>query len=133
MNESAFIQKNKESWEKLEVLLTKTHKDPDQLQELFTKVSSDLSYARTFYPNRTVRLYLNGLTQRVLDLIQNRKSSFSFDDVKEFYQHALPQQLWRSRKTMLVSFLIFSISVVIGVVSINMLIHCKEYYTLGQF
>lgn len=117
MNESAFILKNKESWEQLEALLKKPHKDPDQLQELFTKVSSDLSYARTFYPNRTVRLYLNGLTQRVLDLIQNRKSSFSFDDIKEFYLHDLPQQLWRARKTILVSFLIFSLAILIGVVS----------------
>lgn len=117
MNESTFILKNKEKWEELEALLNKKHKDPDKLQELFTKVSSDLSYARTFYPNRTVRLYLNGLTQRVLDLIQNRKSSFSFDDVRSFYLHALPQQLWRARKAILVSFLIFSLAIVIGVVS----------------
>ncbi|MFN8165513.1 MAG: hypothetical protein U0X76_04920 [Bacteroidia bacterium] len=30
-------------------------KDPDKLSSLFIKVSDDLSYARTFYPNRYVR------------------------------------------------------------------------------
>ncbi len=117
MNESTFINDNKDKWQELETLLSKEHKDPDLLHELFTKVSSDLSYARTFYPNRTIRLYLNELTQRVLDLIQNRKSSFTFADIKGFYLHALPQELWRARKSILASLAIFSLAILIGVIS----------------
>ncbi len=117
MNESTFISNNKHKWQELEDLLETKEKDPDKLQELFVKVSSDLSYARTFYPNRTVRLYLNGLTQRVLDLIQSRKSSFSWSMIVDFYRHELPQQLWRARRAFLVSFVVFALAVIIGALS----------------
>jgi len=117
MNESTFIEQNKEQWQELEDILNSANRDPDRLEQLFTKVSSDLSYARTFYPNRTVRLYLNSLTQRVLDLIQTRKHKFSWSLITKFYRQELPAELWRSRKALLISFIIFAISATIGSLS----------------
>ena len=117
MTESEFIEANKGQWEKLEKLLISKKRDPDLLEELFVKVSSDLSYARTFYPNRTVRIYLNGLTQRVLNLIQTKKRSFQWSSILEFYKTTLPEQLWRARKTMLVSLIIFLLALAIGAIS----------------
>lgn len=117
MTESAFIEANKEKWQELEKLLVSKQKDPDRLQELFVEVSSDLSYARTFYTNRSVRLYLNGLTERVLEIIQEKKTRFSWSSIQRFYQHTLPQELWRTRKALLASLVIFSLFVLIGALS----------------
>lgn len=117
MNESEFIENNKAQWEELEKLIASNVRNPDKLEELFTKVSSDLSYARTFYPNRTVRLYLNDLTQQVLDLIQTRKNKFSFSVITNYYTSVLPKELWRARYAFLVSFLVFFIAVAIGALS----------------
>ena len=117
MNESTFIDQNKEQWQELEDLLKSPNRDPDRLEQLFTKVSSDLSYARTFYPNRTIRIYLNSLTQRVLDLIQSRKHKFSWALITKFYRQDLPAELWRSRKALLMSLAIFIVAATIGALS----------------
>ncbi len=117
MNESTFIEQNKKQWQELEALLNSPNRDPDRLEQLFTKVSSDLSYARTFYPNRTIRIYLNSLTQRVLDLIQSRKHKFSWSLITKFYRQELPAELWRSRKALLMSLVIFIVAATIGAIS----------------
>ena len=66
MKEIRFIEQNKARWSELEEALAGKSKDPDQLSDLFVEVTDDLSYARTFYGNRVVRVYLNQLTQRLL-------------------------------------------------------------------
>jgi len=78
MKESLFIKQNKEKWIDLEKRLDSGERDPDKLSDLFIQVSDDLSYARTFYPNRSVRLYLNNLTQKVYsNIYKNRRSSWA--------------------------------------------------------
>jgi len=117
MTESQFIEQNREKWAELEKLLNQPNKDADKLQELFIKVSSDLSYARTFYPKRSVRLYLNNLTQKVFDSMGKKKSGFKFSSIVEFFQHSLPQEAYRQRKVILLSFIIFAFSMFIGAIS----------------
>ncbi len=117
MTESQFIEQNKQKWAELEQLLIQPHKDADKLQELFVKVSSDLSYARTFYPKRSVRLYLNTLTQKVFNSMGKKKSGFSFGDITYFFSHILPQEAYRQRKKFLLSFIIFAVAMLIGVLS----------------
>lgn len=117
MTESQFIEQNKEKWRELEILLQLPQKDADKLQELFVKVSSDLSYARTFYPKRSVRLYLNNLTQKVFDSMGKKKSGFSHQNLIRFFGTILPEEAFRQRKILLVSFLIFAISFGIGALS----------------
>ncbi|MCB0687854.1 MAG: stage II sporulation protein M [Saprospiraceae bacterium] len=117
MTETEFIEKNKEKWRELEVLLASEQRDADRLQELFVQVSSDLSYARTFYANRSVRLYLNNLTQQVFDIVRKRRNPMSLSSVMKFFGETLPQEILRARSAFLVSFLVFLISVAIGVIS----------------
>jgi len=117
MTESQFIEQNKEKWRELELLLELPQKDADKLQELFVKVSSDLSYARTFYPKRSVRLYLNNLTQKVFDSMGKKKSGFSFKNITHFFGIILPEEAFRQRKILLISFLIFIVSMSIGALS----------------
>lgn len=101
----------------LEDLLKRSEKDPDLLHNLFVKVSGDLAYASTFYPKRSVRAYLNQLTQQVFDSMEEKKSEWSLDAIKHFFRHILPIEMYKSRKALLTSFLIFSLAVLIGIVS----------------
>lgn len=117
MTERQFIQQNKKKWEELESLLKRNHKDADQLNELFVKVSSDLSYARTFFPNRSVRLYLNNLTKRVFDTLGSKKEKLGIKDFIGFFSHSLPIAMFTARKAMLVSFVTFALAVAIGAFS----------------
>jgi hypothetical protein len=69
MKETEFIRQNKEKSNRLEKLLNDPHKDPDQLTDLFIETTDDLSFSRTYYPNRSVRVYLNGIAQQVFRVI----------------------------------------------------------------
>ncbi len=117
MTEKEFIEENSEKWKELESLLEKSGQDPERIHELFVKVSSDLSYARTFYTNRSVRLYLNNLTQSVYDKLTKKKVKFSIKPVTDFFSHILPIEIYKARKSLLISFLIFSAAVLIGAFS----------------
>ena len=64
MKEQKFINQNKEKWLRFEQLGSKKKKgkiNPDELSSLFISITDDLSYARTYYKNRSVRVYLNKL------------------------------------------------------------------------
>ena len=74
MKETDFITQNKKKWARFEKLASNKNNDPDEVSELFTEITEDLSYARTFYPRRSVRVYLNQLSQGVFtSLYRQRK------------------------------------------------------------
>lgn len=116
MQETEFIAQNKEKWKEFEDVLKSDNKDPDRLTNLFIETTDDLSYSRTFYPNRSVRVYLNGISQKVYQAIYKNKSKGK-NKFKKFWQEELPEALWHSRKTLLLSFIIFSVGITIGVIS----------------
>jgi uncharacterized membrane protein SpoIIM required for sporulation len=116
MRESQFIQQNKEKWQEFEQILEQKRKDPDKLNELFVQVTDDLSYSRTFYNNRLVRVYLNGLAQKVFFSIYKtkraRRSRFL-----HFWTDALPKLVYDARKEFRVAFWLFTLCMLIGVLS----------------
>ena len=65
MRETSFIKQNKEKWKEFEQDLDKENVDPDKMSDLFIQITDDLSYSRTFYPNRSVRVYLNNIAQQI--------------------------------------------------------------------
>lgn len=116
MKESLFIKQNKKKWKELEKHLASDNSDPDKLGDLYIQVSDDLSYARTFYPNRSVRLYLNNLAQQVYsNIYKSRRSRWS--DILFFWKEELPKIVWDSRKELSISFFAFVLAVSIGVFS----------------
>ena len=116
MKESLFIKQNKQKWKDLEKHLASDQKDPDKLSDLYIQVSDDLSYARTFYPNRSVRLYLNNLAQQVYsNIYKSRRSRWS--DIVFFWKEELPKIVWDSRKELSISFCVFVLAVCIGIFS----------------
>jgi uncharacterized membrane protein SpoIIM required for sporulation len=116
MRESGFIEQNKEKWGTFEKALERKDKDPDELNDLFIQVTDDLSFSRTFYPNRMVRAYLNGLAQKVyLSIYKTKRSRRS--RLAEFWREELPFVIWESRREFRLSFFIFALSMAIGAFS----------------
>lgn len=116
MQETEFIAQNKEKWREFEEILKSKDKDPDRLTELFIETTDDLSFARTFYPNRSVRVYLNGISQKVHQIIyKNKRKSKSTKG--RFWKVDLPFALFSARKELLLAFAIFMTAITIGVVS----------------
>ena len=116
MKETKFIEQNKEKWADFEQMFREDRRDPDKLNDLFVQITDDLSYARTFYPNRSVRMYLNTLAQRIFHNIYRGKR-FPAERLRLFWTDELPQLMWQSRKALLLSFAIFALAFTIGVVS----------------
>lgn len=116
MRETKFIEQNQKKWEEIEGLLDGEQKRADQLSELFVQVTDDLSYSRTFYPNRSVRVYLNGLAQRIfISIYRHRQSRWS--SFLKFWVDELPALLYEGRRDLLVSFLVFAFTFSIGALS----------------
>lgn len=116
MKETKFIEQNKEKWMEFEDMLRENRHDPEKLNDLFIQITDDLSYARTFYPNRSVRMYLNTLAQRVFHNIYRGKR-FPAERLRRFWTDELPQLFWEERRALLLSFCLFALAFGIGVVS----------------
>jgi len=116
MRETNFIKQNKEKWTKFDQTLSQSHKDPDKLKEIFVQTTDDLSYARTFYPNRSVRVFLNSLAQRIFSNIYKNKKS-KRGRIISFFKTELPLLMWESRSELRLAFILFSVSILIGVIS----------------
>lgn len=116
MRETKFIEQNREKWSEFEDMLRHNHRDPEKLNDLYIQIMDDLSYARTFYPNRSVRMYLNGLAQRIFHNVYRGKR-FPAERFRLFWTDELPRVMWESRQALLLSFCIFMLACTIGVVS----------------
>lgn len=117
MREAAFIKQNSEKWKKFEILLGERYTgDPDKLSELFIELTDDLSYAQTNYPSSKINIYLNDLTLRVHGNIYKNKKEKS-GRFFSFWKTELPLSIYKNRKALLASLVIFTISIAIGVVS----------------
>lgn len=113
MRETSFIKQNKKKWKEFEQILEQKEKDPDKLNDLFVQVTDDLSYSRTFYPNRSVRVYLNNLAQQIFYSIYKNKRS-RVGRLTSFWTEELPQLVRESRNEFRLSFLVFFGAFAIG-------------------
>ena len=116
MRETSFIRQNEAKWKEFEQILAGERHAPEKLNDLFIQVTDDLSYARTFYPNRSVRVYLNGLAQRVFFKIYKGKKS-NRNRLAAFWLDELPALLYQARYDLLFSFLFFAMAMAIGMLS----------------
>ena len=116
MRETSFIKQNQEKWKEFEKILEKNAKDPDKLNDLFVQITDDLSYSRTFYPNRSVRVYLNNLAQQVFHSIYKNKKTKS-GRLIYFWTDELPQLVYNARKEFRLALIIFLSAMFIGAFS----------------
>ncbi len=117
MREAAFLKKNADKWKKFELLLEeKGAKEPDSLAELMVQLTDDLSYARTFYPGSKSLAYLNSLAANVHQKIYKNKKEEK-GRIISFWSSELPMLFYKHKDVLLISFIIFFISFLIGMIS----------------
>lgn len=116
MKETRFIAQNKEKWLESENLLTSDRKEPEKLSNLFTQVIDDLSYSRTYYPNRSIKVYLNKIAREYFSIIYSRQRDKK-NAFRLFWTDELPQIIIYCRKELIVALLFFCLAAAIGVFS----------------
>ena len=113
MKETHFIRQNKDKWIEFERVLRDPDKDPDKIHDVFIQITDDLSHARTFYPSRSVRAYLNGVAQLIFsDIYKQKKSPLS--KLRYFFTDELPQVVYQSRWSFFWALAFFILSFAIG-------------------
>jgi len=117
MNEATFIKQNKNKWEAFEKLIKAGERtSADKLAEIYIKITDDLAFARTHFAKSQLTSYLNNLASDIhLSIYKNKKEESS--RFISFWQFELPQVMSESLKYVLISFVIFIISGIIGALS----------------
>ena len=118
MKEVQFIKNNSERWKEVELFLSQktSFQEPDKLAELFIQLTDDLSYSKTFYPQSRTTQYLNTLASKLHQSVyKNKKEKRS--RIITFWKYELPNVFYKRRKELLISFTIFFIAILIGVIS----------------
>lgn len=117
MREVSFLKKNAEKWKEIETFLDlKENVNPDKLAELFIELTDDLSYSRTFYPESKTTQYLNSLTARIHQSIYKSKKERK-ERFFRFWKFEAPLLFYKHRTKIIISFSIFFLSMLIGIVS----------------
>lgn len=117
MREAVFVKLNGDKWKKIEAYISLTSsKNPDQLAEYYIQLTDDLSFARTQYPQSNVTNYLNSIASKLHHSIYTNKKEKT-SRIITFWKEELPLVIYGMRKELLISLVIFLVSVVIGVVS----------------
>ena len=117
MKEVTFIRRNIEKWKETEKVVEKADKfNPDRLADAYTELTADLAFAQTHYPSSRITIYLNNLAFALHNVIYRNKRE-KWTRIITFWTQEVPQMMHDARKELLVSFLIFAASVVIGIIS----------------
>jgi len=117
MREIAFIKQNKEKWLEFELaIFGKAKKNPDELANLYIQMMNDLSYAQTYYPKSKTVVYLNHLASQIYQKIYKTKRTDSNQFV-DFFKIDVPLLVYEYRRYLLYAFVLFFITVAIGVLS----------------
>lgn len=117
MNEATFIKQNKKKWEEFEKLIKGGQQsNADKLAELYIKITDDLAFSRTHFAQSQLTSYLNTLASDIhLSIYRNKKEDSS--RFITFWKSELPQVMSESLKYVLISFVIFVVSGIIGALS----------------
>ncbi len=117
MREAVFINQNLDKWKQYEASIENASSvSPDELADIYTDLTTDLSFAQTHYPNSKVTEYLNGLALTIHNEIYSKRYS-SREKIKKYWLHDIPLALYDARKEMRISLAVFSLFVLVGVVS----------------
>jgi len=117
MREVVFVKHSNDRWKKFEqLLLSKDTDNPDEISSLYIQLIDDLSYARTFYPQSPTYKYLNELSGRAHQIIYKNKKERR-NRIIGFWKNELPLLFYKHQKQLLIAFIIFGISALVGAIS----------------
>ncbi len=92
------------------------HIDPDKLSDLYISLVNDLAFAQTYYPKSKTVNYLNQLCANAFQKIYKTKRNKA-SSIVTFFRIEVPLLMYEYRKYLLFAFLIFGLSVGIGLIS----------------
>jgi uncharacterized membrane protein SpoIIM required for sporulation len=117
MKEVSFIRQNIDKWKSLEKIVDEmAAHHPGELADAYTEITTDLSFSRSHYPQSRITIYLNNLASALHNQLYKSKRE-KYSRIITFWTDEIPQVMYRSRKELLYSFLVFIVSVLIGAVS----------------
>lgn len=117
MREIAFLKQNKQKWLEFEqVIFGKIKKNPDEMASLYIQLVNDLSFSQTYYPKSKSVVYLNYLASQTYQKIYKTKRQET-NRIVNFFSLEVPLILYEYRRYIFYAFILFFISVGIGVVS----------------
>ena len=117
MLESVFIKQNISKWHQYEDVLTfGGEQTPTEISEMYLDLSSDLAFAQSHYPNAEITSYLNDLTLKLHNVVYNEKHE-NWRRIITFWTREVPEIIWRERRSLLISLIVFLVSVAIGAFS----------------
>lgn len=117
MKEVVFIRRNIEKWRETErIVEAASEQTPDCLADAYTELTADLAFAQTHYPHSRITIYLNNLSFALHNTIYRNKKE-KWTRIFTFWTNEVPLTMYAARKELLVSFLIFAASVLVGIVS----------------
>ena len=117
MKEVTFIRRNIDKWKEAEKVVEQaTNLSPDRLADVYTDLTADLAFAQTHFPTSRISIYLNNLASALHNKIyQNKREKWT--RIITFWTQEIPQIMYDARRELLVSLIIFTVSVLIGAVS----------------
>ena len=113
MKEIVFLNKNADNWKRFEQILFSNNEDIEELSELYINLTNDLSYARTFYPDSKVTIYLNDLALKAHQKIYKREKENN-GRIAKFWKIDFPTVFYKTRKYFIYSLLITILGTAIG-------------------
>lgn len=117
MKEVTFIRQNIEKWKETEKVVEQAKTlSPDQLADAYMELTADLSFAQTHFPASRITIYLNNLASALHnEIYRNKREKWS--RIITFWTQEVPETMYAARKELLISFVIFVASALIGVIS----------------
>ena len=117
MKEITFIRRNIEKWKETEKIVEQAvGLSPDRLADAYTDLTADLAFAQTHFPTSLITIYLNNLASALHNEIYRNKRE-KWTRIITFWTQEVPQTMYDAHRELLVSFIIFVASVLIGVLS----------------
>lgn len=120
MNEIRFIKLNGSRWQDFDNFLNENKKsNPDHLAKTYVELTDDLAYAKTFFPESKTTKYLNQITFKAHQQIFKRRK-VARNKLIEFFIRDYPLTIYTNRKTILIAFIFFVFSAIIGAASLSL-------------
>ena len=118
MKEALFVKQNKSKWVEAEQVVDRSDwESPDVLADAYLDITGDLAFAQTHYPQSRTTQYLNSLAFALHNTIYRNKRE-RLSRLVTFWTTEVPLTMYEARRELVVSFVIFAVSMLIGMVSV---------------
>ncbi len=87
--------------------------DSDEVVNLYSELTDDLSYARTFFPNSQTTLYLNSLASKAYSIIHSQ-SGRGQGKIIRFFTHSYPLLFRSVQREVGLSFVVMLLAALLG-------------------